>query len=51
VDEHHLVFNDLAEPGEATLIVGMYDAQTGVRVPVTADGQDHIVLPGAVTVR
>jgi 4-amino-4-deoxy-L-arabinose transferase-like glycosyltransferase len=50
VDAHELTFNDAAHPGEATLIVGMYDAATGERV-LLADDSDAISLPGTVTVR
>lgn len=51
VDAHRLQFNDLAAPGEATLIAGLYDARTGERVPVNTDGADYITLPGVITVR
>ncbi len=51
LDRHALGFNDLAAPGEARLIVGMYDALTGERVPVDAGGRDYIELPGSITVR
>jgi hypothetical protein len=48
-DSHRLTFHDLAYIGPATLIVGLYDAETVVRVP-TAQGQDHVVLPPDVVV-
>jgi hypothetical protein len=48
-DRHRLTFHDLAYTGPATLIVGLYDAETVVRVP-TAQGQDHVVLPADVVV-
>lgn len=48
VDLHNLQFNQLAAPGTATLIVGMYDPLTGQRIVV--DGQDFIALPGSVEV-
>lgn len=51
LDRHELRFNDRAAPGEARLIVGMYDALTGERVPVDTDGRDFIALPGTITVR
>ncbi len=50
VDAHALRFNAQAAPGPAALIVGMYDARSGQRVPA-ADGGDTIALPGTVTVR
>jgi hypothetical protein len=50
LDPHHLRYNALAAPGEATLIVGFYDALTGARLPVNAAGEDHLVL-GTVTLR
>jgi hypothetical protein len=48
VDEHLLRFNENAAPGEATLIAGMYEAQTGQRLPVGPDGGDTIELPGLI---
>ncbi len=51
IDLHELKFNENAAPGTATLIVGMYDAVTGNRVPITSDGEDFIRLPGMITVR
>jgi hypothetical protein len=48
-DNHSLTFQDLAYTGPATLIVGLYDAETIVRVG-TAQGQDHVVLPVDVVV-
>lgn len=51
VDEHLLYFNELAVPGEARLIVGMYDALTGQRLAVGPDGRDYLELPGVLTVR
>lgn len=48
-DGHRLIFHDLAYTGPATLIVGLYDAETIVRV-LTAQGQDHVILPVDVVV-
>jgi hypothetical protein len=48
-DVHRLTFHDLAYTGPATLIVGLYDAETIVRV-LTAQGQDHVILPVDVVV-
>lgn len=42
-DAHTLAWNELAAPGEATLIAGLYDAATGNRVRL-ADGSDFAVL-------
>ncbi|MBZ0298393.1 MAG: glycosyltransferase family 39 protein [Anaerolineae bacterium] len=50
MDRHFLQFNDLAAPGEAHLIVGMYDARTGQRISAVP-GQDWIGLPGTIIVR
>jgi uncharacterized membrane protein len=51
VDEHLLRFNETAADrrGQAYLIVGMYDAATGVRL-LLADRSNAIRLPGDVTV-
>lgn len=51
IDPHALRFNDLAAPGEARLIVGMYDALTGERIRLEPDGLDYIEAPGVITVR
>jgi hypothetical protein len=48
-DVHRLTFHDLTYAGPATLIVGLYDAETVVRVPI-AQGQDHVVLPADIVV-
>jgi uncharacterized membrane protein len=50
IDLHELKFNENAAPGMATLIVGMYDALTGTRVPISSN-EDFIRLPGIMTVR
>lgn len=42
VDNHGLLIPHGTAPGDYTLIVGLYDAQTGQRLPVGA--QDHIDL-------
>lgn len=39
-----------AYSGTATVIVGLYDAQTGFRRVPTADGADSVTLPGTVRV-
>src|SRR5690606_35451429 len=51
IDVHPLRFNDLAAPGEARLIAGMYDALTGQRLVIGPDGADFIELPGVIRVR
>ena len=51
IDMHELQFNELAAPGEARLIVGMYDALTGQRIWLEPDGPDTIEVPGSITVR
>ena len=43
VDAETLTFNDNASPGTTKLIVGLYDAQTGLRVRL-ADGSDAVTL-------
>ena len=50
VDAETLTFNDNATPGTTKLIVGLYDAQTGVRVGVD-DGSDSVTLTTGVEVR
>jgi hypothetical protein len=49
VDAHMLAFSEPAYTGPVTLIVGLYDSTTVVRVS-TAQGQDHITLPEAIVV-
>jgi hypothetical protein len=51
IDMHKLQFNEVAAPGEAQLIVGMYDAQTGQRIRLEPDGPDFIEVPGSISVR
>jgi hypothetical protein len=51
IDQHQLQFNENAAPGTATIIVGMYDALTGTRLPITPGGTDFIRLPGRVAIR
>jgi hypothetical protein len=51
IDMHMLQFNELAAPGDARLIVGMYDALTGRRVLLEPDGLDFIEVPGTISVR
>jgi 4-amino-4-deoxy-L-arabinose transferase-like glycosyltransferase len=51
IDTHELKFSETVAPGPAALIVGMYDALTGKRLPVTPDGQDFIRLPGIINIR
>ena len=50
VDMHEVIFHADASPGPATLIVGLYDAQTGTRVAY-ADGSDAFTLPVTIEVR
>jgi hypothetical protein len=49
-DSHTLVYNDLAASGEATLIIGLYDAMNGQRLHL-ADGSDFAVLAEGLDVR
>jgi hypothetical protein len=42
-DGHTLTYNELAAPGEATLIVGLYATSNNQRVRL-ADGSDYVVL-------
>jgi len=49
VDNHTLTWNALARPGTASLIVGMYDAATGMRLRFD-NGEDRVVV-GQVEVR
>lgn len=51
IDRHELKFNGNTVPGTAMLIAGMYDAVTGIRVPITPGGEDFIRLPGSINVR
>lgn len=51
LDPHALTFNERAKPGPAHLIVGMYDALTGRRLPIAAEGQNFIELPGVIEVK
>lgn len=51
LDPHQLRFNELAGPGEARLIAGLYDSVTRDRVVVGPDGQDYLELPGTITLR
>jgi hypothetical protein len=50
VDDHRLHFNDGAQPGTVRLIVGLYDAATGARVPL-ADGTDAVTLANNLAVK
>jgi hypothetical protein len=49
-DEHTLQFHADAPPGTASLIVGMYDAQTGERLK-WSNGQDFVTLQTGIQVR
>jgi 4-amino-4-deoxy-L-arabinose transferase-like glycosyltransferase len=49
-DEHTLQFRADASPGTASLIAGMYDAQTGERLK-WSDGQDFVMLQTGIQVR
>ncbi|MBC7810076.1 MAG: glycosyltransferase family 39 protein [Burkholderiales bacterium] len=48
-DGHELQFNGATVPGPATLIAGMYDAQSGQRLRF-ADGADFVVLDEGIEV-
>ena len=50
VDEHALALEDTSYRGPARIEVGLYDPQTGQRVPLD-NGADHLVLPAEITVR
>ncbi len=50
LDQHRVVFHNDAIPGEARLIVGMYDAATGERIQLPT-GADAITLAEALVVR
>ncbi len=49
-DVHHLRFNEVAVPGPAALIAGLYDAATGARVEI-APGEDAAVLRRGILIR
>jgi 4-amino-4-deoxy-L-arabinose transferase-like glycosyltransferase len=49
LDMHTLRFNASAHPGPAALIVGLYDAATGARLPL-AEGGDAFTLPVTIDV-
>ena len=49
IDAHELVWRETGYTGPARLAVGLYDPQTGARLPMTG-GADAFVLPVAVTV-
>ena len=49
-DAHVLEWNDLASPGPAEIIAGLYDPLTGLRAPL-ADGRDAALLTNSLTVR
>lgn len=51
LDRHELRFNALAGPGPARLIVGMYDARSGLRLAQWPGAADHFPLPGEVILR
>ncbi len=44
-DPHSLDFKDPTYQGEAQLIVGLYDAETGERVPVEGGTDDYFLVP------
>jgi hypothetical protein len=50
IDPHELVWREAGYTGPARLAVGLYDPQTGARLP-TADGADAFILPVDITVR
>jgi hypothetical protein len=49
-DAHMLIYNDLAAPGEAALIVGLYDTTNNQRLRL-AENTDYVVLSDEVEVR
>jgi hypothetical protein len=49
VDNHKLTWNRSEYSGPATIVVGLYDRNTGERVKLK-DGSDHIVLPMKINV-
>ncbi|HEX2907838.1 MAG TPA: glycosyltransferase family 39 protein [Phototrophicaceae bacterium] len=50
LDEHRLTFNEGATPGQATLIVGLYDALTGKRIEIKP-GMDAVTLQEGIAIR
>lgn len=50
VDTHTLAFNETASPGDATLIVALYDPSTGARVTL-GDGTDAAELASGIEVQ
>jgi len=50
VDVHALAPDNAAYRGPARIEIGLYDPQTGARVPLV-NGADHLVLPAEITVR
>jgi hypothetical protein len=49
-DGHTLTYNELAEPGEMTLIVGLYDSTNNQRLRL-GDGTDYVVLTNEIEIR
>jgi hypothetical protein len=49
IDPHELVWREAGYVGPARLAVGLYDPQTGARLPTT-DGADAFILPVEITV-
>ncbi len=49
LDKHTVTFHSDAAPATASLIVGLYDAATSQRIPITAD-TDFITLQTGITV-
>lgn len=45
-DHHELDLSGAGDLSGATLIVGLYDPETGRRVPITASPSDYVLLPG-----
>ena len=45
-DEHVIALSPDLPPGGYSLIVGLYDASTGKRLPVVEEGRDYIVIVG-----
>lgn len=52
IDTHELIFKPEAAPGPGRIIVGLYNAVTGQRVPLTNDNGDAAIsLPTPLTLR
>lgn len=49
-DTYQLAIESDAKPGTYQLIIGMYDSQSGNRLPSSVSGQDFILLPDRVEI-